>query len=243
MMKTIGDLLARDLSQKIEEIIKVDQTDEQSVYTEITEYVATDRIKQQYGDLLQAIADAPAEPSIRENVAAVEAAAEQGMRLIARVRELARLTRPFVMRPVSLAAVVVEALAGLAERVGTDCAVAVETRAPLPTVPGERAVLTLAVRHLIANALDATPPGGRIRVVTAGDRDSVSCRVIDTGPGVAADIRPRVFEPFASTRREPGRGLGLTVARAVAARHGGDVELAAAPGGGTIATLRVPRTR
>ncbi|MCL4299606.1 MAG: BREX system P-loop protein BrxC [Anaerolineae bacterium] len=61
-MKTIGDLLARDLNQKIEEIIKVDQTDEQSVYTEITEYVATDRIKDQYRDLLRAIAEAPADP-------------------------------------------------------------------------------------------------------------------------------------------------------------------------------------
>jgi len=61
-MQTIGDLLARDLRQKIEEIIKVDQTDEQSVYTEITEYMATERIRQQYRDLLKAIAEAPAEP-------------------------------------------------------------------------------------------------------------------------------------------------------------------------------------
>src|SRR5205085_11736029 len=59
MMKTIRDLLARDLSKKIEEIIKVDQTDEQSVYAEITDYVATTRIKEQYRDLLKAIAEAP----------------------------------------------------------------------------------------------------------------------------------------------------------------------------------------
>jgi Skp family chaperone for outer membrane proteins len=62
-MRVIGDLLARDLQQKIEEIIKVDQTDEQSVYTEITEYVATERIKNQYRDLFTAIAEAPADPS------------------------------------------------------------------------------------------------------------------------------------------------------------------------------------
>jgi hypothetical protein len=62
-MRVIGDLLARDLQQKIEEIIKVDQTDEQSVYTEITEYVATNRIKNQYRDLFTAIAEAPADPS------------------------------------------------------------------------------------------------------------------------------------------------------------------------------------
>ena len=61
-MKTIGDVLSRDLNQKIEEIIKVDQTDEQSVYTDLKEYVATDRIKEQYRDIFREIAEAPAEP-------------------------------------------------------------------------------------------------------------------------------------------------------------------------------------
>jgi len=61
-MQTIGDLLTRDLSRKIEEIIQVDQSDEHSVYSEITEYVATDSIRDQYATLLRAVADAPAEP-------------------------------------------------------------------------------------------------------------------------------------------------------------------------------------
>ena len=62
-MKTIGDLLTRDLTHKIEEIIQVDQADEQSVYAEITEYVATDSIREQYHDLLKAVADAPSDPN------------------------------------------------------------------------------------------------------------------------------------------------------------------------------------
>jgi len=61
-MQTIGDLLSRDLGRNIEEVIKVDQGDEESVYAEITEYVATDKIKEQYHTLLRAIAEAPAEP-------------------------------------------------------------------------------------------------------------------------------------------------------------------------------------
>jgi hypothetical protein len=61
-MKTIGDLLTRDLTHKIEEIIQVDQADEQSVYSEITEYIATDSIRDQYHDLFKAIAEAPSEP-------------------------------------------------------------------------------------------------------------------------------------------------------------------------------------
>ncbi len=62
-MQTIRDLLSRDLSQQIEEVIKVDQQDEVTVYRELTEYVATDRIKRQYRDLLKAIADGPGEPT------------------------------------------------------------------------------------------------------------------------------------------------------------------------------------
>lgn len=61
-MKTIGDLLTRDLSRKIEEIIQVDQADEQSVHAEISEYVATDSIREQYHHLLKAVAEAPADP-------------------------------------------------------------------------------------------------------------------------------------------------------------------------------------
>ena len=61
-MKTIGDLLVRDLSRKIEEIIQVDQADEQSVHAEITEYIATDSIREQYHHLFKAIAEAPSDP-------------------------------------------------------------------------------------------------------------------------------------------------------------------------------------
>ena len=62
-MNTIGDILTRDLSKKIEEVIQVNQVDEQSVYDELTEYVATDRIKDHYRDLLKAMAEAPSDPS------------------------------------------------------------------------------------------------------------------------------------------------------------------------------------
>jgi hypothetical protein len=61
-MNTIANLLARDLSQRIEEIIKVDQADEPTVYAELTEYVATDRIQDQYRELFRAIADAKTKP-------------------------------------------------------------------------------------------------------------------------------------------------------------------------------------
>lgn len=61
-VKQIRGLITRDLSKPIEEIIKVEQADEQSVYTEITEYVATGRLREQYREVLRAMADYPKDP-------------------------------------------------------------------------------------------------------------------------------------------------------------------------------------
>jgi len=67
-MQTIRDLLSRDLSEQIEEVIKLDQQDEKVVYTEITEYVVTDRLKGQYREVLEAIAAAPGDPTEKVGV-------------------------------------------------------------------------------------------------------------------------------------------------------------------------------
>ena len=61
-MKTIGDILSRDLTKKIVEVIQVDADKDEDLYSEITEYIATDSIKEQYAMLLKAIAEAPADP-------------------------------------------------------------------------------------------------------------------------------------------------------------------------------------
>lgn len=61
-MKTIGDLLSRDLDKKIAEVIQVDQAGDEDLYTEITDYIPTDSICDQYTQLLKAIAEAPADP-------------------------------------------------------------------------------------------------------------------------------------------------------------------------------------
>ncbi|MFO7891975.1 MAG: hypothetical protein R6V04_16735 [bacterium] len=62
-MKEIRELLSRDLSERIEEVIKVDQRDEATVHNEITEYVFTDRIEEQYLELFDAISEGPGNPS------------------------------------------------------------------------------------------------------------------------------------------------------------------------------------
>src|ERR1700733_1951798 len=62
-MKKIAELLSRDLARRIEEVIQVDQAEEQAVFTEIDEYIATESIRKQYAQLLKAVAEAPSDPN------------------------------------------------------------------------------------------------------------------------------------------------------------------------------------
>jgi two-component system sensor histidine kinase FlrB len=106
---------------------------------------------------------------------------------------------------------------------------------------GDRIKLRQALRNLIANACDAQPLGGRVRVQARSVGDRVLLCVGDAGPGVAAELRGRVFEPFFTTRAE-GTGLGLPLVATIADLHGGCLELAPRPHelGGALFTLTLP---
>lgn len=111
-------------------------------------------------------------------------------------------------------------------------------------VMGNRALLQQAVLNLIVNAEQASAgTKGEIVVELEEAGDAVLLRVVDTGPGVAADQRERVFEPFVSSRESAdGAGLGLWAARAIAEEHGGTVTLEDRPAGAAF-TLRIPAAK
>jgi signal transduction histidine kinase len=109
-----------------------------------------------------------------------------------------------------------------------------------PLLVETSAVLVAALAHAILNAVEAMPDGGRVRVRANRDNGHVVVSVADEGPGVAEEHRPRAVEPLFSPKGRPHHGLGLSVVRSLARRHGGQVELAAGEGGGTIFTLRLP---
>lgn len=126
------------------------------------------------------------------------------------------------------------------------------TAEPL-VVPGDAVRLAQAVDNLISNALKFTPAGGRVALTlradaaedgAAGDR-ALIC-VSDTGVGIPADELDRLFARFfrASTATKhaiPGVGLGLTITRAIAHAHGGDIHVASTLGEGTTFTMVLPR--
>jgi two-component system sensor histidine kinase MprB len=108
-------------------------------------------------------------------------------------------------------------------------------------VTGDPAALERAITNLLDNAAKWSPEGGQVNVELA--RGTVT--VADQGPGIAEDDLPHVFDRFYRSRESrgmPGSGLGLSIVKAVADRHGGNVQAGAAAGGGAAFWFHVPGT-
>jgi signal transduction histidine kinase len=99
------------------------------------------------------------------------------------------------------------------------------------------------VGNLVSNAIRFTPRGGEIRLTVSGHGGTVSFEVRDTGPGIAPDDLPFVFDKYYQGRGLPGRvgaGLGLPIARAGVQAHGGDIEVDCPDEGGTVFRFTLP---
>uniref|UniRef100_Q022K8 histidine kinase n=1 Tax=Solibacter usitatus (strain Ellin6076) TaxID=234267 RepID=Q022K8_SOLUE len=98
-----------------------------------------------------------------------------------------------------------------------------------------------ALVNLLVNALEVMPQGGTIHVSAIPEGRSVLIRVRDTGPGIAPEIRDRLFQPFATAGKAGGLGLGLAFSRQAAIDHGGEI-WAESPSRGACLVIRLPRT-
>jgi signal transduction histidine kinase len=117
-------------------------------------------------------------------------------------------------------------------------------RAPL-IVDGDPARLRDAITNVVVNAVQYSGDGAGVRVALRPEAGGVILEVSDTGIGIAPEDLARVFEPFfradpARSRVAGGAGLGLAVARAHVAAHGGTIALTSVPGRGTRVTIRLP---
>ncbi len=101
--------------------------------------------------------------------------------------------------------------------------------------------LQLVLLNLIANARDAMPSGGTVRVEAAREGADVWLAVSDDGVGMPEEVRQRVFEPFFTTKGAGrGTGLGLFTARELVERYDGEIEVHSEPGAGSQFRIRLP---
>jgi two-component system sensor histidine kinase CreC len=168
--------------------------------------------------------------------------------LVDRMMELAALEQqrrlpqaePVALRPL------LEELAASAEASGAARGLRVELAAgEAAWVEGEAFLLRRALGNLLANAVEFSPAGGRIRIELQLRPRSVDVTVRDQGPGIPDYADERVFEKFYSLARpatgKRSTGLGLAFVKEIAELHHGRVTLRNADGGGALATLSLPR--
>ena len=120
-----------------------------------------------------------------------------------------------------------------------DVELALDCEASACVALGEDA-LRQVLLNLVQNALEVTPPGGRVTARVVRGEGHVSIRVCDAGPGVPPELRQRIFEPFFTTRADRAGGLGLAITRRIVEEAGGAIAVDAASGGGAELRVRLP---
>jgi signal transduction histidine kinase len=152
------------------------------------------------------------------------------------------------VRPASLKAVLAEAMSQVASAATAKDVTFNVDYPPAPVVVrGDANRLRQVVWHLLANAIKFTPRGGSIDVALETN-DQACITVRDTGPGIAPEFMPRIFDRFTQadsspTRASGGLGVGLSLVRELVERHGGDIRVANDKEGGARFTIRLPLHR
>lgn len=180
------------------------------------------------------------DPAMERRLRIVE---EQAERMASAVRDLLERARPDTeRRPIRIGEVLATIGDAMRVRLAT-AGVALELQVAdyLPTVVANEAQLELALLNLVTNALDAMPHGGTLTITAGHTTEGVRLQIRDTGSGIPADVLPRIFEPWVTTKAVGrGTGLGLSIARDVMAGFGGTITVATTLDRGTTFTITLP---
>jgi K+-sensing histidine kinase KdpD len=129
------------------------------------------------------------------------------------------------------------------ERVLEGLAVTLDVAPDLPLVAADYSQVDQVVTNLLENAARHSTPGAPIEVTVAERETALVVTVADHGPGIPADHRDEVFEPFRAGGPGSGSGVGLAICRAIVEAHGGTISAGDAPGGGAAVCFSLPLQR
>jgi signal transduction histidine kinase len=194
--------------------------------------------------LAELLAERPGlDPEIRDDLLEIRREAQRAANIVRQLLAFVRRHDPMRL-PVNLNALVHDTIAlrrGALRLAGID----VETElAEVPPVAGDQQQLQQMLLNLLTNAEHAmgTHTGRRLlRVATRRVPGGLELIVRDTGPGIPADVLPRIFDPFVTTKRAgEGTGLGLSIVHRVVREHGGRVGGGNDAHGGAVFTVFLP---
>ncbi|WP_434478342.1 ATP-binding protein [Gemmatimonas sp.] len=197
-------------------------------------------------DTPAAVADEDIAPMLRDEVEAVRAAARQADGLIQDLQDVSRISagRLRVERRRVPASDFLKECADIFEPVMEDAALRFVRRIDddLPVVLGDQHRLTQVLSNLLGNAVRFTPHGGEIVLTATQQEDGVRISVRDSGPGVAPDDVPRLFERYWQAPRllRAGSGLGLYIAKGIVEAHDGEIGVNSEVGKGAEFWFNLP---
>jgi signal transduction histidine kinase len=123
-------------------------------------------------------------------------------------------------------------------------AIEVDSYVPELRIVADRLRLSQAFENILANATKHSPRGApvsmELRPIRSSLGDSVRILIVDRGPGITAELLPQIFERYVRSGPRAGLGLGLYLARANIAAHGGNIEIHSTPGQGTRCEIVLP---
>jgi two-component system sensor histidine kinase BaeS len=122
----------------------------------------------------------------------------------------------------------------------TEVRLAVEMPDDLPLVDLDPLRIQQVVVNLVANALRYAPRGSTVAIAGRASPAAVTISITDSGPGIAPDVLPHLFERFAKAEDSRGSGLGLAIARRLVEAHGGSIRAESPSGGGTRIAFELP---
>ncbi len=187
--------------------------------------------------LVQLLARGATEPRAAERLAVIEG---EVTRMEGILQEYLSFTRPLEdlrSEPVELGPLARDVAAVLEARAETS-GVSLSARGNAAVV-GDRRRLKEALLNLVSNAIEATPPAGKVGIVVEARESGAEVRIEDTGRGLDSSELERVGTPFYTTR-EGGTGLGVVLARSVVVQHGGELSYQSIVGRGTTVRLCLP---
>jgi two-component system, NtrC family, sensor kinase len=186
---------------------------------------------------------APAGSPQSEMIARAQEQAGRVARVVEDLRSFADQERTTSGQRFSLGRTVNSALSLYEERLrssGIDLTKRIEE--PLPDAQGDPVQIQQVVAHIVENAINAMPAGGKLEVsLGTVDGAALRLRVADTGKGIPASIRERIFDPFFTTKGQAGQvGLGLSVSHSIVEAHHGRIVVESEEGMGAAVTVLLP---
>ena len=186
---------------------------------------------------------APAESPQADMIGRAQEQAARVARVVEDLRSFADQERTVSGQRFSLGRTVNSALSLYEERLrssGIDLTTRIDEK--LPDAQGDPVQIQQVVAHLVENAINAMPGGGRLEVsLGTVDGDALRLTVADTGKGIPAPIRERIFDPFFTTKGRQGQvGLGLSVSHSIVEAHHGRIVVESEEGMGAAITVLLP---